>query len=215
VSYSDDSDLYAFGLPRGATPNPGRELFSLLSNTCTLDVHGFATGDEILFRAAGAGSLPAELTAGVTYYAQRESEHTFRVRATAEGTALAISDATDPLVVIAPLPIAAARQWADAIIDDALTGHAVPLDPVPALVRMTSAELTAAKLGATSGATSKSLSETVDAALKRLERWRVGKPVDGAALDSHDNLAQLGAAAGPTATACLSGSESWRRFGGL
>ncbi len=208
MSYCNPSDLYSWGVPRGATPNPGRVLFSVLDDVCTLDVHGFVTGDEILFRPSGDGELPAELTPGVTFFVQLETEHTFKVRATAEGASISITDAEDPVLVIAPLPIAAAIEWADAIIDDALTAHAVPLDPVPPIVRMTAAELAAAKLLGTSGGSSKSLAETVDGALKRLERWRIGKPVEGADADTRENTAS---AAASTRTDC----RGWRTFGGL
>src|SRR5687767_11310983 len=106
MSLCQPSDLFAFGVPRGATLNQGRVLASLLDDTCSLDMRCFDTGTAILFRAAGSGALPAELSGGVTYYAQAETEHTFRVRATADGPALSITDAEDPILVITPLPIA-------------------------------------------------------------------------------------------------------------
>ncbi len=208
MPYSQESDLYAFGLPRGAAPSPARTLDSLLSDVCTLDCHGFATGDPIAFRGAGSGVLPAGLTAGTTYFAQRETEHTFKVRATAEGAALDITDADDPVVVISPLPIDSAIAWADAMIDDMLTPHQVPLAaPVPEIIRMTSAELAAGRLLALTGAASQSLSEIVEAAHKRLARWSKGPTVPGADPDTRDNLA-IG-----VSTRC--GGRGWTEFGGL
>lgn len=208
MPYSEIADLYSFGIPRGGLPVPARPLDSILSSVCTLDVHGFQTGDEIQFRAAGDGTLPAELAAGTTYYAQRESEHTFKVRATSGGSALSITDATDPAVVISPIDYASAIAWADALIDDMLTPHQVPLAaPVPALIQMTSAELAAGKLLAVHGVASKPLSDIVAAAQKRLERWSKGPTVPGADPDTRDNLA--------VGVSARCDRRGWGEFGGL
>ncbi len=219
LAYCTAADLYAHGVPRGSVANPPRVLYSLVSGVCTLDDHAFATGDAIQFRASGAGTLPAELTEGTTYYAEAGTATTFRVRATPTGGAISITTATDPVLVSAPLNVDAAIEFASEIIDDALTGHFVPLDPVPAIIRITAAELAAGKLLAGNGAQSKSLADIVDGALKRLERWRLGKPVEGATDDSHGNLATPGPAAASaastgTGTWCP-GANDWRRWGGL
>lgn len=215
MAYCSPSDLYAHGVPRGATPNPGRVLASAADDTCTLDVHGFETGDEILFRPAGAGEMPAGLTAGTTYYAQRESEHTFKVRATAEGAAISFTDADDPLTVIAPLNREAAIEWADRMIDDMSAGQVVPFDDtdlypdgVPSIIRMTSAELAAGKLLAMSASAPRPLAEIVDAAVKRVERWAKGLPVRGTPDESRAQLAVA-------VTAPVCDPRGWRRHGGL
>jgi hypothetical protein len=215
VSYCQPSDLYSFGVPRGATPNPGRVLAALLDNVCTLDVHGFSTGDPIFFRPAGSGSLPAELSEGVTYYAESVSEHTFRVRATAGGAALTISDAEDPVVVASPLPISDAIAWASRIIDDHMPAHAMPIEDgatVPEIVRMTCAELAAGKLLAMTGSATASLSAVVDGALKRLDRWSKGVPLRDANAPERTNLA---ATAPATATTAHADRRGWSRYGGL
>ena len=218
MPYSSPSDLYAFGLPRGAIPNPGRVLSSAIDSVCTLDVHGFETGNEILFRPSGDGAMPSGLSAGVTYFAQAETEHTFRVRATAGGVAITFTDAEDPLVVIAPLNRAAAIAWADRMIDDMSTGQAVPFDDtslypdgVPEIIRMTSAELAAGKLLAITGSASRSLSETVDAAVKRIGRWAQGLPVRGTPAASRANLA----ASAPPAAVAYADPRGWKKYGGL
>jgi hypothetical protein len=215
MPYCTPSDMHAHGVPRGATPNPGRVLASALSNVCTLDQHGFETGDEVLFRPAGDGDMPAGLTAGTTYYAQLETEHTFRVRATAGGAALTFTDATDPLVVIAPLDKDAAIEYADRLIDDMVPGQAVPFDDttlypdgVPAIIRMTSAELASVKLLSGSGAASKSLADVADWAHKRLTRWSLGLPVRETPDQSRQNLAAV-------AVAPYEDRRGWSRYGGL
>jgi hypothetical protein len=210
MSLCQPSDLYAFGVPRGSTPNPGRVLSSLVASVCYLDVHGLDTGTAILFRAAGNGVLPAGLSESVTFYAEALTEHTFRVRATASGPALTIADAEDPIVVIVPLPVAEAIAWAEQVIYDSLPAHAVPLAQsaaVPQLLRMTCAELAAGKLLAISGAASVSLSETVDAALKRVERWGKGVPLRDPDAPARTNLA--------VASAPPSDSRGWKRYGGI
>lgn len=215
MPYCSPSDLHAFGVPRGATPNPGRVLASAESDVCTLDVHGFETGDAILFRPAGDGAMPVGLSAGVTYYAQNETEHTFRVRATAGGAAITFAAAEDPLMVIAPLNREAAIAWADRMVDNMSAGQAVPFDDaalypdgVPEIVRMTSAELASGKLLASTGAASRSLSDIVDAAVKRLERWAKGLPVRGTPAASRANVAAV-------AVSPYVDRRGWSRFGGL
>lgn len=222
MPYSSFADLFAFGVPRGAAPNPGRVLASVASNTCTLDGHGFATGDSILFRPAGSGAMPSGLSEGVTYYAEYETEYTFRVRATPSGTAITFADATDPLMVLAPLDRASFIAWADRMIDDMCPAQAVPFDDsnlypagVPEIIRMTSAELAAGKMLAQTGAASRSLADTVDLAQKRLARWSGGVPVRGTPDATRTNLA----AAAPSASGCAPSAgtdpRGWRRFGGL
>jgi hypothetical protein len=188
-----------------------------------LDQHGFETGDEILFTPAGDGAMPAGLSAGVTYYAQRNSEHVFAVRATAGGASITFTNAADPLVVVAPLNRAAAIEWADRLIDDMVPGQATPFDDVtlypdgvPAIVKVTSAELAAAKLLSLVGSASRSIADVTDAAHKRLTRWAAGIPVRGTPDASRANQA----AAAPAATSALlatTGSDprGWRRWGAL
>lgn len=207
MPYSSRADLYAWGIPRGGLPNPAKPLDSLLSSTCTLDEHGFETGDAIQFRPAGDGTLPAELTAGTTYYAQRETPHAFKVRATPGGPAVSITNASDPVVVIAPVDYDSAIAWADAVLDDMLVPLQTPLTTVPELVRMTSAELAAGKLLATHGGASKALAEIVAEAQKRIARWRAGQVPPGADPDTRDNLS--------TGVSSRCDSRGWNRWGGL
>src|SRR6478609_2025292 len=88
--YSTVSDLYAYGVPRGAVPNPARLAASVLasSDAFTLDEHGFATDDPVSFRAEAGGALPAPLVAGTTYYAIALTASTFKVAAAVAGAAL-------------------------------------------------------------------------------------------------------------------------------
>lgn len=210
TAYCAPSDLYSFGLPRGAVPNPGRlaDETSASANTISLDVHGFVLNDPVSFRAEAGGTLPAPLAAGSTYYAIPVTDSTFSVAATEGGAVIDLTTAGTRVLVIAPLPIDASIAWASRIIDDMLPAHAVPLEePIHELVRMTAAELAAHKLTTGKGS-SKSLGEMVDAARKRLERWAQGIPLRGPDVPTATNLAS--AAAVPYVD-----SRGWSRYGGL
>ena len=211
MSYCVAADLYSWGLPRGALPNPGRLVDSVSSsaNTVSLDVHGFEAGDPVSFRAESGGSLPAPLVAGTTYYAVPVSGDVFSVAATAGGEAIDFSSAGARIIVIAPLPIASAIAFGAALIDDMLPGHVLPLiAPYPPLIVMTNAELAAGKLLARTGSASKSLTEIVDQARKRLERWALGIPVRGENVQTPANLAA-------SASVPYADPRGWNRWGGI
>ncbi len=215
ASYCSESDLYDFGIPRGGIPNPGRLAADPPANATTdaveLDVHGFVADDPVSFRAEAGGSLPSPLVAGVAYYAKPVGESYFQVAAAPGGAAIDLTTAGSGVLVLAPLPIAAAIEFASALIDDMIPAHAVPLqEPYPPIVVMTCAELAAAKLAARSGTASVSLSATADAARKRLERWAQGIPLrgTGASAQTPTNLAQ-------SATAPLLDTRGWARWGGI
>jgi hypothetical protein len=211
LTYAEPSDLYAYGLQRGGVQNAGRLVASVntTANTLTLDVHGFALNDPIRFRADAGGTLPAPLVEGTDYFAIPVGESTFSVAAAADGSAIDISAAGSRTLVIAPLPIESALNWASRLIDDMLAGHPVPLEaPIPEIVRMTCAELAAGKLQALRGVSSVSLTAMIDGAQKRLARWALGVPVRG---EGAQQPAQLSA----SASVPYSDARGWNRFGGL
>lgn len=211
VDYCAASDLYAHGFPRGSVPNPGRLIDSAdtSANTLALDQHGFSLNDPVSFRAEAGGSLPAPLVAGTTYFAKPSSDDVFQVTATEDGTAIDLSSAGENFIAIAALPVGSAITWASQVIDDMLPAHVVPLDAdaIPEIVRMTCAELAAGKLAARAGAQSKSLTEIVDAASKRLARWGKGVPIRGAVVPPSASLAA-------SATVPFRDRRGWNRFGG-
>ncbi len=214
ASYCEESDLYDFGLPRGAVPNPGRlaEGASASTDAITLGMHGFALDDEVVFRADGVNaSLPAPLVEGTTYYAKPVSQLSFQVAATAGGATIDLTTAGQYILVIAPLNVAAAIEWASAIIDDMLPAHVVPMTaPYSKQVVMTCAELAAAKLAARAGSIGASLTAVADAARKRLERWANGVPLRGEnAPDTHTNTAAS------ATSAALADPSGWSRYGGI
>jgi hypothetical protein len=215
--YAARADLHAFGLPRGAIPNPGRLLAAASSstNTLTLDVHGFEEDDALSFRAEAGGTLPAPLVAGTTYYAEPVSEYEFRVRATAGGAAIDLSSAGDAerTIVIAPLPVERWISWASRLIDEMVPAHLVPFGPtladVPEIVRMTCAELAAGKGLGFGGASSKSLTAMVKDARSLLTQWAKGIPVRG----DRDKTTPANLAA--SAVVPYADPRGWNRHGGI
>jgi hypothetical protein len=206
--YCTAGDVYSFGLPRGAVPNPGRLAQSALASTnvITLDVHGFDADSPVVVRPDAGGSLPGGLSEGTTYYVIPVDESSFRLAATAGGAAIDLSSDGESVVVIAPLPMAEAITFASRLIDNMLPAHVVPLTtPYPPIVVMTAAELAGGKLCNFQGAESKSMADMVDAAQKRLERWGKGVPVRGT---NRPTAASLSASAGTSCT-------DWDRHGGL
>lgn len=210
-AYCTESDLYAYGLPRGALSNAGRLVSSVdaTANTLTLNVHGFATGDAVTVRAEANGTLATPLVAGTTYYAINVSESTFSVSLTSDGDAIDLTDTGSRIVVIIAVDFATAIKWASSIVEDMLPAHIVPMStPYHELVIATTAELAAGKLLASRGNTSTSLGEMIDAAQKRLTRWSKGIPLRG------DNVPTAATVAVP-ATAPYLDVRGWKEFGGL
>lgn len=209
--YCDEPDLYAFGLPRGGLPNAARlaGTVSVAGNWIGIDGHGFATNDTVLFRAEAGGTLPSPIVDGTEYFAIRLTDGRFQIAAAVNGAALDLTTTGSRVLVIAPLPIASAIVWASSVIDDMLPAHVVPLvAPFPEIIRITAAELACGKLGTFTGAKSASLTELVDAARKRVERWAKGIPIRGTNAPPSANLAG-------SATAPYLDARGWAQYGGL
>jgi hypothetical protein len=213
AGYCTRGDLYSYGLPRGAIPNPGRNPSGVdaTANTITLGEHGFELNDPVSFRAdaPAGGALPGGLSAGTTYYAIPVTDDTFKVSATADGAAVDITSAGSRFVAIAPLPVAAAIEYGARQIDDMLPAHVVPLTaPYPEIIVATNAELAMAKLGSRANSQTKSLADVLVHATKRIERWaKDAIPVRGEGQQPASNLAT-------SVVAPALDPDGWVRFGG-
>lgn len=211
--YCQESDLYDFGVTRGAIPNPARSVAEVVeaSSTFQLGEHGFSAGTPVMLHADGLGSLmPPPLVEGTPYYALPTGDNTFQVAATEGGPAIELTGPGARIMAGAALPKAAAIRWASAIIEDMLPAHVVPLTaPYPPVIVVTTAELAANKLLSRTGSASAALMALVDAANKRIERWAKGVPIRGEnAPTTHTNLAVA-------ASLPVSDARGWHRFGGL
>jgi hypothetical protein len=212
VGYCTSDDLYAYGLPRGGLPNPAREIYEVLpgSDQIVLDGHGFGTDVPVSFRADAGGSLPSPLSENVTYYATGVTDSVFVVSATVGGATIDITTAGSRILVIQPLPVDGAIAWASAVVDDLVSSHPTPFAaPYPPIVVMTTAELAVGKLMSLTGRGSEKLTEAVDAAQKRLEKWGHGNPIRGSGTSdlTHTNL-------GARATAACVDRRGWHRSDG-
>lgn len=209
------ADLFANGLPRGALSNPGRLVAdgktgaNTTTNTLPLDQHGFSLNDPLTLRVESNGSFPAPLAAGVTYYAIPVNDGAFSVAAAADGPAIDLTTPGARILVVAPIPYAAAIAYGKALIDDMLPAHLVPLTaPYPPIVVLTNAELAIAKLLQGTGSASKSLGDMLTEARKRMTDWSRGRPLRGENVPPPANV-------GVSATVPYADARGWSRFGGL
>jgi len=213
MAYCEPTDVYLFGVPRGSLPNDGRLVHSVdtSADTLALDMHGFAEGTELLFRAEAGGSLPSPLTANTTYYASPVNQVAFQVSATDGGTAIDLTTEGENVVVIGPSEADNACEWASRIIDDMLPAHTVPIEGTPPeIIRTTAAELAAGKLMTMRGVMTESLASVIEGAQKRLDRWSSkGAPIRGTNAPQSANLSARATAVPSTDT------RGWRRYGGL
>lgn len=193
--YCQPADLHDHGLPRGALPNPGREIASVNTGTdiMSLDEHGFRLDDELVFRADEGGSLPAPLVEGTTKYAKPLTDSTFQVADTPGGAAINFTTAGALFFVIIALPKVAAIRWASALVDDMLPAHVVPLTaPYPVSVVAVAAQLAAWKLLSYTGQAPGTFAEIHKSSDDTIKRWARGIPLRGANVPASANLAVTG-----------------------
>lgn len=180
TAYAAQSDVYKYGLPRGALGNPGRIVESSLAATSTIELaeHGFVENDAVSFRVTQGGTLSAPLVSGAVYYALPVTDSTFQVAATSGGSPVTLTTNGVSMIVSADLPVDALLEFYSRFVDGFLPAHVVPLPaPYPVTVVAIVAELTAKKLQILSGLTSDSMRETELAAKAQLERWAATLPV--------------------------------------
>lgn len=191
TDYCTPGDLYDHGLPRGSVPNPGRLAASVstTAGTIELDVHGFDLDDPVMLRVESGGSLPAPLLEQTTYYAVPVTESTFRVTDEPGGDPIDLTTAGSRIVVIAPLPVAAAIDYASALLEEMTPAHARGALAESRTARVICATIAAGKLMSRSGPMTKSLADLVKDAQKQLERWAKGVPVRDSPLTGRTNLA--------------------------
>jgi hypothetical protein len=210
TAYAVRADVYKYGLPRGVLANPGRLCASAVASTNAfeLDLHGFETDDDILFRAEAGGTLPAPIVAAQTYKAIRVSETLFKAAATAGGSAIDLTTDGEAVVVATPLPFDDVLEFYSRFADAFLPAHLVPLTPpYPVTVVALVSELSAKKLLLLSGQSSVNLGEAELAAKAQLERWASGIPLR----DSH---ATSGASIAYSEAAPAVGPRNWTPQGG-
>jgi hypothetical protein len=189
--YCSASDLYAYGIPYGGLPNPGRLVAAVntTTNVFSLDGHGFATNTELLFRAESGGSLPSPLAEGTTYYAIVVSDSAFKVSTSSGGSALDITTAGSNTIVVSPLPVDEWIEWASRYIDSHLTGHMVPLsEPIDVVIKAAAADLAATRGLALTGGGTVDLSAKQAQVQDQLRTWLKGHVLPAASGHRSGNL---------------------------
>lgn len=191
MAYSTPADAVPF-LPSGGLPNPARvALGSASGNWLESDNHNLAEGALVEVRAETGGSVPSPLAESTTYYAKILSPTRFQLAATSGGAAIDLTTSGSNFVYWSPLPWDEWIEWADRVVDSFLPEHVYPLDPVPDVARLASAELAAMRgLQATAGA-SIDVGGRIDTIGTRLTRWAKTLPVRGLSVQTHQppNLA--------------------------
>lgn len=190
-AYATRSDVFKYGLPRGAMGNQSRlvEAASVSGDTIELEGHGFETDDALSFRTVEGGTLPSPLAEGTTYYAIRISDSLFKVSASEGGAAVNLTTTGSQFVVLCDLPfddiLEFYSRWVDGIIP-----HLAPLqDPYPKLVTGIVAMLAAKRLQEISGVLSESMGAAEMQAKAQLERWAKGAVIRDSKATASSNLA--------------------------
>lgn len=211
MAYSTPADAVPF-LPSGGLPNPARTATGSSSgNWIESDGHGLLEGAEVEVRAETGGSVPGGLAESTTYYAHVLSPSRFQLAATLGGSAIDLTTAGSNFVYWSPLPWAEWGEWADRVVDSALPEHVYPLDPVPEVARLASAELVAMRgLQATAGA-SVDVGARIRDISARLASWAKSLPVRGLTVQKHrpPNLA-ITSSAGATDPRGWAGDDNTR-----
>jgi hypothetical protein len=207
--YCQRADVYKYGFPRGLLANPGRRCASVNATTdkLELDGHGFETDTPVMFRAEGSGSLPSPLLASTTYYAIRVTDSAFQVALVAGGAAINLTSTGTAVLVATPLAFDDVIEFYSRWADDFLPANAVPLNPVPVVVRGLVAELAAKKLLLLAGQSSQSMDAQELAAKAQLERYAKGIPLRDTTAVARTNLAH--------SEGVVSDPRGWTRGGQL
>jgi hypothetical protein len=210
--YCSHADLYRHGFSRGMLANPGRLVAEVSASTdaITLDGHGFASGDVLLFRVEDGGTMPAPLVAGTSYYALPLTDSTFQASATDGGAAVNFTTAGSDVIVSTSLDatIDHTIEHYSRLADTYCPGHEVPFTAgsVPAVVRGFVAEMSAAALCQIQGQASEIQAAKMARCEKEFARLAKGIPLRDAAATSSANLAVVASA---TTVDARTGARGW------
>jgi len=165
---------------------------SATTDTITLDDHGFAADDAVTFRAESGGSLPTGLVAGTTYYVIVVTPSTFKVAATAGGSAINLTSEGSNVLVIAQLPWDAWIEEESATIDCMVPAHVVPFETTPAVVRKYVSALVARRGAIACGIEVPALERELENAIRpEFLAWRKGVSIRGTNEPAHAQVPRL------------------------
>jgi hypothetical protein len=194
TQYCAQHDAYRFAAP-GMLQVPARSVAAVSTSTWlfTLAGHGFATDDEVAFRAEAGGSLPTGLTAGVTCFAIYVSPDTFQVAASAGGAAIHVSTTGSNVLAVAHIPWSRFIDECSAMTEQTIVAHKVPLlnddGTVPEPVRAFTAAQLAMRVLAFCGRETQAVEGQLKYWGALAEKWGRGVPLRGVARPPAVNVA--------------------------
>ena len=202
ASYCSRADVNR-RLPPGTLVSPAGMVASSLASTdvLTYDGHGLETDTEVTVRAADAGTLPGGLSEGTVYYAIRLTNSTFKLAASAGGSAINLTSNGTSVVVVREPPydkiIEEVSDWANAFFP----AHVIPLtEPIPPRVRAAVADVVVDRLLKASHQDSAVAKAAAVEAEKILERFASGIPMRSDVARASTNLAITSTAASSTSS---------------
>lgn len=178
MAYCDRAHVYDW-LPRGVVQRPARLIAFVSSSVLTLDDHGMASDDIVMFRAESGGALPSPIVAGTSYYVISLSDSTFRIAPTAGGDALSLTGTATNMLSIAPIPWDRWIEDESALIDTKCPAHVVPFTTVPVVVRRYVSAMVAQRAGIATGQATPALDAVIKDIRADLDGWLRGIAIRG------------------------------------
>ncbi len=179
-------------LPLGSITSPAGIVASCIASTdaITFDGHGLETDDAVTVRAIEGGTLSAPLVEGTVYYAIRLTTSTFKLAATAAGSAINITTNGVEMVVTREPAYNEAIEFVSRWADGFLPAHVLPLTaPIHPLIKGVVADVVAKRLLNANGQDSAVVNAAELAGKAILERYAAGLPLRGATVTSSANTA--------------------------
>jgi hypothetical protein len=173
MAYATKADVYKW-IPSGSVSSPSRHVTASAStDRISVDSHGLEDGAPVSFRAESGGAVPSPLVTGTTYFVRDATEHTFKVAATDEGTAISLSSNGTNVLMVLEIPWDGWLEAASQQVDNLLPANATPfVAPYPPVVVNYTALIVASWALTFGGKGSDLIASEFDRALEELKTWR-------------------------------------------
>ena len=174
--YCTEDDVYSIQ-PAGSFSNPGRIVASVRESLFELDSHGLSFNSPVTFEGE---SVPPPIERGRVYYALPMGPSWFAVCEEHDGDSLIVESWSQPFAAVRVLPWLQWIEWASSLVDEFIP-HVLPLsNPIPSIVRHTTANLVAQRALQFCGGTDIDINAHIQQAQQMLSRWEKSVPVRGA-----------------------------------
>ena len=190
MSYCTQRDVGAW-IPLDSVQPPARllALVSPSTDTLSLSGHGLELDEPCTLRADAGGAMPGGLTAGTTYYAIPLTADTLKLAAAPGGAAVNITTTGTNVLLVVALPWDSWIEEESQKLECTLPAHAVPLSPVPPIVRSYVSGMVALRALTRAGVQTDLVAQQLEFVRSDLREWRKGIPIAGFATASRSNLA--------------------------